>query len=289
MTSKNTARESGQFHLAGTTAVTRLGYGTLQLTGPGGWGYPKDPDKSMRVLRRAVDLGVNLIDTADSYGPEVAENLIREALYPYAENLVIATKAGFTRPGPKRWVPVGLPEYLRQQAEMSLRRLNVDCISLFQLHRVDPRVPLEVQVGTLKELQDEGKIRHIGLSEVDIQQLKRAQRIARIDSVQNLYNLGNRVADPLVDYTERMGIGFIPWHPLATGALAGHDSPLSAMAKKRNVAPSQIALAWLLQRSSTMLPIPGTSSISHLDENVAASEISLTNSELQILNGVRVY
>ncbi|MEU0534281.1 aldo/keto reductase [Amycolatopsis tolypomycina] len=277
------AKNSGTFTIGGDLPVTRLGYGAMQLTGPGVWGDPKDPDEAVRVLRRAVELGVNLIDTADAYGPFVADLLIKKALHPYADDLVIATKAGFTRQGPGQWTPVGRPEYLRQQVELSLRHLGVDRIDLLQLHRIDPKVPVAEQVGELKKLQDEGKIRHIGLSEVDVDQLVEAQQTAEIVSVQNLFNLANRDAEPLLAHATEHGVAFIPWFPLATGALAGPDSPLTTLAKEHDATPSQLALAWLLKRSPVVLPIPGTSSVAHLEDNVAAADIELTDAEFDAL------
>jgi len=273
------AKASGEFSIGGKLPVTRLGYGTMQLTGPGVWGDPKDPDEAVRVLRRAVDLGVNFLDTADAYGPAVAEPLIKKALHPYPADLVIATKAGQTRQGPGLWTPIGRPEYLRQQAEMSLRHLGLEQIPLFQLHRIDPKVPLADQVGELAKLQEEGKIGFIGLSEVTVEQLRAAQAVAPIATVQNLYNLANRSAEELLDYSAANGIGFIPWFPLATGELAKPGSPLAELAAGRGASPSQLALAWLLHRSPVMLPIPGTSSVSHLEDNVAAAGIALSDSE----------
>ena len=273
------SKASGEFSIGGKLPVTRLGYGTMQLTGPGVWGDPKDPDEAVRVLRRAVDLGVNFLDTADSYGPVVAEQLIRKALHPYPADLVIATKAGLSRQGPGIWTPVGRPEYLRQQAEMSLRHLGLEQIPLFQLHRIDPQVPLEDQVGELAKLQSEGKIGFIGLSEVTVDQLRAAQAVAPVATVQNLYNLANRSAEELLDYSAANGIGFIPWFPLATGELAKPGSPLAELAASRGATPSQLALAWLLHRSPVVLPIPGTSSVSHLEDNVAAAGIALSGSE----------
>ena len=271
------ARAAGSHTLGRDLTVTRLGFGSMQLTGPGVWGEPKDPDEAVRVLRRAVDLGVDFIDTADSYGPAVAEPLIRKALHPYPDGLAIATKAGLTRQGPDQWIPVGRPEYLRQQAEMSLRHLGLDCIDLFQLHRIDPAVPLEDQLGTLKDLQTEGKIRHIGLSEVSVEDVEAASEVVEVVSVQNLFNLADRSAEPLLDYATEHGIGFIPWFPLATGKLARKDGPLAALAEHHGASPSQLALAWLLARSPVMLPIPGTSSVAHLEENVAAAGIELSD------------
>jgi aryl-alcohol dehydrogenase-like predicted oxidoreductase len=264
----------------GDLPIHRLGFGSMQLTGPGVWGPPKDVDEAKRVLRRAVELGVDFIDTADSYGPYVAEELIAEALHPYKDGLLIATKAGLTRTGPNVWPPVGRPEYLRQEALMSLRRLKLDVIDLFQLHRIDPKVPLEDQIGELKKLQDEGKIRHIGLSEVSVEELQAAQKIATIVSVQNLYNLAKRDAEPLLEYSEANGIGFIPWFPLATGKLAKEGGKLDQLAKQHDASPSQLALAWLLHRSPVMLPIPGTSSVAHLEDNMRSAELQLSPDEV---------
>ncbi len=279
----NLAAPSGTFQLGGDLPVVRLGYGTMQLPGEGVWGPPKDRDAAHAVLRRAVEIGVTFFDTADSYGPEVAEDLLREALHPYADDVVIATKAGLTRQGPGEWTPVGRPAYLRQQCELSLRRLGLERIDLFQLHRIDGEVPVEDQVGELKKLQDEGKIRHIGLSEVSVDQLVEAQRTATIVSVQNLFNLANRDAEPLLDHCTEQGIGFIPWFPLATGALSQQDGPLAESARKHDATPSQLALAWLLKRSPVMLPIPGTSSVDHLESNTAAAGIELTDAEFEAL------
>ena len=287
MTSTDTARPaaaSGTFLLGGDLPITRLGYGTMQLTGPGVWGEPKDHDEAVRVLKRAVELGVTFFDTADSYGPEVAENLLHEALHPYGDDVVIATKAGLTRQGPDVWTPVARPAYLRQQAEMSLRRLGVDRIDLFQLHRIDPDTAFEDQIGELKNLQDEGKIRHVGLSEVSVDQVEAAQKIVPIVSVQNLYNIANRSSEALLDWSTENGVGFIPWFPLATGKLSGEGSPLSELAKKHGVSPAQLALAWLLKRSPMMLPIPGTSSVAHLEDNLAGASIELTEDEFEALS-----
>ena len=277
--STSSLAKAGTFTLGGTTPVTRLGYGSMQLTGPGVWGDPADPAEAVRVLRRAVELGVTFIDTADSYGPFVAEELIREALHPYPDHLVIATKAGLTRSGPGDWRPVGRPEYLRQQCELSLRHLGLERIELYQLHRIDAKVPLEDQLGELVLLQQEGKIRHIGLSEVSVAQLRQAQEIATIVSVQNLYNLANRSAEDLLEHAEAEGIAFIPWFPLATGNLAGDGGPLDRLSAELGASPSQLALAWLLRRSPVMLPIPGTSSVAHLEDNLAAAEIELTDEQ----------
>ena len=282
-TTSPSAAASGQFTIGGDLPVTRLGYGTMQLTGEGVWGQPRDHDEAVRVIRRAVELGVTFFDTADSYGPDVAEPLLREALHPYGDDVVIATKAGLTRPGPGDWRPVGRPEYLRQQVEMSLRILGLDRIDLFQLHRIDPAVPLADQVGELAALQQEGKIRHIGLSEVSVDEVKEAQQTAVIASVQNLYNLASRDAEALLDHSEAEGIAFIPWFPLATGALAAPGGPLDALATEHDATPSQLALAWLLRRSPVMLPIPGTSSVSHLEDNVAAAQIDLSDDEFAAL------
>lgn len=282
-TTTRPAEASGRFTIGGDLTVNRLGYGTMQLTGEGVWGEPRDPEEAVRVLRRAVELGVNLIDTADSYGPFVAELLIKKALHPYADDLLIATKAGFTRQGPGLWTPVGRPEYLRQQVELSLRHLGVERIDLLQLHRIDPAVPVADQVGELALMQREGKIRHIGLSEVSVEDVEEAGRSATIVSVQNLYNLAHRDAEPLLEYSEANGIAFIPWFPLATGKLAAEGGPLAAAAKEHGSTPSQLALAWLLRRSPVMLPIPGTSSVAHLEDNVAAATVQLTDAEFDAL------
>jgi aryl-alcohol dehydrogenase-like predicted oxidoreductase len=283
-TTTNLAAASGTYRIGGDLPVVRLGYGTMQLPGEGVWGPPRDRDSALAVLRRAVEIGVTFFDTADSYGPEVAEDLLREALHPYAEEVVIATKAGLTRQGPGVWTPVGNPAYLRQQCELSLRRLGVEAIDLFQLHRIDPHLPAEDQVGELKRLQDEGKIRHIGLSEVSVDQLEQARKIATIATVQNLFNLAHRDAEPLLDYSEQNDIGFIPWFPLATGELSREDGPLAAAAKEHDATPSQLALAWLLKRSPVMLPIPGTSRLDHLESNTAATGIELSDDEFEALS-----
>lgn len=275
---------SGTFDIGGETTVRRLGYGAMRLTGPGIWGPPRDHDEAIRVLRRAVELGVTLIDTADSYGPFISEQLIHEALHPYPEDLVIATKAGNTRPGPGQWVPLGRPEYLRQQAELSLRHLGLEAIELLQLHAVDPQVPFAEQVGALKSLQDEGKVVHIGLSNVTVEQLAEAQGIASIVSVQNRYNLADRSSEPLLEQAEAGGIGFIPWFPLATGNLADDGGPLAQLAREHGATPSQLALAWLLKRSPVMLPIPGTATVAHLEENLAAAAIELDDDQFARLS-----
>ena len=280
----NLAAASGTFAIGGDLPVVRLGYGTMQLPGQGVWGEPEDRASAIAVLRRAVEIGVTFFDTADSYGPEVAETLLKEALHPYPDDVVIATKAGLTRQGPGVWTPVGRPAYLRQQAELSLRRMGLETIDLFQLHRIDPDVPLEDQVGELKSLQDEGKIRHIGLSEVSVADTGAAREIATIATVQNLYNLANRDAEELLDYATAERIGFIPWFPLATGELSKDDGPLADAAREHGATPSQLALAWLLRRSPVMLPIPGTSSVDHLESNTAAAAIELTDQEFAALS-----
>ncbi len=282
------AVKSGRFTLGGDLPVYRLGFGTMQLPGPGIWGPPADHDESLAVLRHAVELGINLIDTADSYGPYVAEELIHEALHPYPASLVIATKAGLLRTGPDQWTPLGRPEYLRQECEMSLRRLGVDRIDLFQLHRIDPAVPRDEQFGLLKDLQKEGKVRHVGLSEVNVAQIEAARRIVPIVSVQNRYNLVDRNAEAVLDYCTRENIGFIPWFPLATGGLAKPGSPLARAAKKLGAQPAQLAIAWLLRKSPVMLPIPGTSKVKHLDQNAAAALVELDDAEMQELDNVKV-
>ncbi|MFI6408707.1 aldo/keto reductase [Streptomyces sp. NPDC050548] len=285
--SQETARpadSSGVYRLGGDLPVNRLGYGAMQLTGPGVWGDPKDPEEAVRVLRRAAELGVNFFDTADSYGPFVSEQLIRKALHPYSQHLVIATKGGLSRSGPGDWRALGRPEYLRQQTELSLRHLGVERIDLYQLHRVDPKVPLADQVGELLLLQQEGKIRHIGLSQVTVEQIEEARKIADIVSVQNLYNLADRGAEDVLEYAERENLGFIPWFPMATGQLARPGGPLDTLAKEHGASPSQLALAWLLRRSPVMLPIPGTSRVAHLEENTQAAQVTLTDAQFQALS-----
>jgi pyridoxine 4-dehydrogenase len=274
------AAASGTFRLGGDLPVHRLGYGAMRLTGPGIWGEPADRPKAVRVLRRAVELGVNFIDTADSYGPFVSEQIIREALHPYDEGVVIATKGGITRQGPDQRVPLGRPEYLRQQTELSLRHLGVERIDLYQLHRVDPKLPLAEQLGTLAELQKEGKIRHIGLSEVGVEQLEEAQQITEIVSVQNQYSLVERAHGDVLEHAQRHGIAFIPWNPIAVGRLARPGGRLDTAAAAHGATPGQLALAWLLHRSPVMLPIPGTSSVAHLEENIAAAGIELSDAEV---------
>ena len=291
-TSQRPAEASGMFTIGGDLQVYRLGFGAMRITGEGIWGPPANKQEAIAVLRRALELGINLIDTADSYGPEVSELLIAEALYPYPRELVIATKAGYVRPGPYQWVPDGRPEHLRKALEGSLRRLRLDNIDLYQFHHPDPKVPFEVSVGEFAKMRQEGKIRHVGLSNVTIDQLARAQEIVPIVTVQNHYNLADRQSEnmtpaeseAMVDICARLGIGFIPWYPLATGELARQGGLLDQIARRHHATPSQIAIAWLLQRSSTMLPIPGTSSVKHLEENVQGATIKLTQEEFVALD-----
>ena len=291
-TSQRPAEASGMFTIGGDLQVYRLGFGAMRITGEGIWGSPANKQEAIAVLRRALELGINLIDTADSYGPEVSELLIAEALYPYPRELVIATKAGYVRPGPYQWVPDGRPEHLRKALEGSLRRLRLDHIDLYQFHHPDPKVPFEVSVGEFAKMRQEGKIRHVGLSNVTIDQLARAQEIVPIVTVQNHYNLADRQSEnmtpaeseAMVDICARLGIGFIPWYPLATGELARQGGLLDQIARRHHATPSQIAIAWLLQRSSTMLPIPGTSSVKHLEENVQGATIKLTQEEFVALD-----
>jgi pyridoxine 4-dehydrogenase len=266
------AHQSGTFEIAGKT-IHRLGFGAMRLTGPGVWGEPADRAECIRVLRRAVDLGVDFIDTADSYGPYVSEEIIREALHPYPEQLLIATKAGYVRHGPDIWAAVGRPEYLRQEVVMSLRRLGLERIDLLQLHRIDRKVPVEEQIGVLKDMQDEGKIATIGLSEVTVEQIEKVRTMAEVVSVQNRYNVSDRRSEDVLDYCTREGIAFIPWFPIGAGALAGAGGLLDKLATKYGATPAQVALAWLLGRAQNILPIPGTSQVSHLEENVAAAEV----------------
>jgi pyridoxine 4-dehydrogenase len=272
---------SGTFSFGGFE-VHRLGYGAMQLTGPGVWGPPEDHDECIRVLRRAVELGVDFIDTADSYGPYVSEELIREALHPY-DGVLIATKAGLTRTGPGVWPPVGRPEYLRQECEMSLRRLGVERIDLFQLHRIDPKVPAAEQFGLLSELVKEGKVATVGLSEVSVDDIKAAREVVEISTVQNMYNLTDRGSEDVLAYCEAEGLGFIPWFPIASGKLAQPGGPVDAVAKETGASPSQVALAWLLARTPVMLPIPGTKSVAHLEDNCAAAGVTLTEAQVTSL------
>lgn len=273
------AKASGTFAIGGDMTVNRLGYGAMRITGPGIWGEPHDREHAKKVLRRAVELGVNFIDTADSYGPTVSEPLIGEALSPYAKGVVIATKAGLTRQGPNQWLPVGRPEYLTQQVEMSLRLLKLERIDLWQLHRIDPAVPLEESLGAIKKLQEQGKIRHVGLSEVQPHEIDQARKIVKIVSVQNRYNIGDREHEDVVDYCEKHKLAFIPWFPVAAGKLARSGSKLDAAAKKHDATVSQLSLAWLLHRSPVILPIPGTASLEHLEENIAAAALNLSPAE----------
>jgi aryl-alcohol dehydrogenase-like predicted oxidoreductase len=275
------AKTSGTFAIGSDMPVHRLGYGAMRITGKGIWGEPKDPEEAKRVLRRAVELGVNFIDTADSYGPEVSERLIGEALAPYAKGVVIATKAGLTRQGPDKCLPVGRPEYLQQQVEMSLRRLKTERIDLWQLHRIDPKVPVEESLGVIKHLQEQGKIRHVGLSEVKPHEIDQARKVIEIVSVQNQYNIGDRRHEDVVEYCTKHNIGFIPWFPVAAGKLAQPGGKLDTAASRHGATVSQLSLAWLLHRSPVILPIPGTSSVEHLEENIAAANVKLSATEWQ--------
>jgi pyridoxine 4-dehydrogenase len=275
------AAKAGEFIIGDDLRVTRLGFGAMRLTGKGIWGEPANRTEAIRVLRRAVELGINFIDTADSYGPHASEEIVAEALHPYPAGLVIATKGGFDRPGPDRWVENGRPEHLRSACEGSLRRLRLERIDLYQLHRIDSKVPAADQLGTLKDLQAQGKIKHIGLSEVSVAQIQHARAIVPIVSVQNRYSITDRAADGVLEYCEQQKLGFIPWFPLAAGRLSGSDSLLSHLAAQWKATPSQIALAWLLSRSPVMLPIPGTSRVEHLEENVAAAGFAMDESKLQ--------
>lgn len=277
--SQATANASDIFKIGNTLEVRRLGFGAMRITGDGIWGEPKDRNAAKAVLKRAVELGVNFIDTADSYGPEVSENLIAEALHPYPKGLVIATKGGLTRQGPNKWLPVGRPEYLTQCVEMSLRRLKLERIPLYQLHRIDAKVPVEESLGALKDLQGQGKIELIGLSEVNSQEIERAEKTVQIVSVQNRYNLGDRGHEETLKYCERRSLGFIPWFPVAAGKLARPGGPLDEAARKHRCTVAQLSLAWLLHRSPVMLPIPGTSSVKHLEENIAAADLHLSPEE----------
>jgi pyridoxine 4-dehydrogenase len=281
------AGAAGTFLLSGDLPVNRLGFGAMRITGRGVWGPPEDRGEAVAVLRRAVELGVNLIDTAESYGPHVSEALIREALHPYPDGLVIATKGGLERPGPDQWVPDGRPERLREQLEGSLRRLGVERIDLWQLHRIDPAVPADEQFGALRRFQEEGKVRHVGLSEATAEEIARARRIVPIASVQNRYNLADRAWEDAVDYCDREGIGFIPWYPLMVGKLASAGGALAEIAARHGAAPAQVALAWLLRRTPVMLPIPGTSRVKHLEENVAGAAISLSDEDFARLSAER--
>ncbi|HEX8391863.1 MAG TPA: aldo/keto reductase [Longimicrobium sp.] len=277
------AAASGTFRIGGDLEVNRLGFGAMRITGEGVWGPPRDHDESIRVLRRTLEIGINLIDTADSYGPKVSEELIAEALYPYPRGLLIATKGGFERSGPGEWTINGHPRHVRAACEASLKRLKVDTIDLWQLHRIDPAIPAEDQIGTVADLRREGKIRHAGLSEVTVEQIEAARRELPIVTVQNRYNVADREWESVLDYCERESIGFIPWYPLAVGKLAENGGPLADAARRLESTPSAVALAWLLRRSPVMLPIPGTSSVKHLDENTAAAALRLTDDEFQAI------
>jgi pyridoxine 4-dehydrogenase len=277
----NATAVSPTFKLGGQLEIHRLGYGAMRITGEGIWGEPKDRENAKKVLRRAVELGVDFIDTADSYGPAVSEVLIGEALAPYKGGLTIATKGGLVRTGPNKWLPVGRPEYLNQQVEMSLRYLKLGTIELWQLHRVDPKVPLEESLGMIKKLQEQGKIRFVGLSEVSVEQIEQARKVVEIVSVQNEYNISNRKSEAVLQYCEQHNIGFIPWFPVAAGKLAQPGGKLDQVAKRHDATVAQLSLAWLLHRSPVMLPIPGTSSIEHLEENLKAADLQLSDSEWQ--------
>ncbi len=277
------AAHAGRFLIGGDLPVNRLGFGAMRITGKGVWGEPKDRPEAIRVLRRAVELGINFIDTADSYGPGVSEEIIAEALHPYPAGLVIATKAGFDRSGPDRWAENGRPEHLRAACEGSLRRLRLERIDLYQLHRIDRKVPAEDQLGTLKDLQAQGKIKHIGLSEVSVAQIEHARTIVPIVSVQNRYSLSDQAAEKVLDTCERLNLGFIPWFPLAAGNLSASGGALQRSAAEFKITPSQLALAWLLWRSPVMLPIPGTSQVRHLEENIAAASLKLDENKLREL------
>ena len=276
------AKASGTFKLGGEVEIHRLGYGAMRITGPGIWGPPDDPSEALRTLQSLPELGVDFIDTADSYGPDVSEQLIREALHPYAD-VLIATKGGLRRAGPDRWQPDGDPEYLRQRAQKSLQNLGVEQIALWQLHRIDPNVPRDEQFDAVRSLQNDGLIRFAGLSEVSVEEIKAASTFFKVATVQNRYNLADRSSEDVLKYCEENGIGFIPWYPLAAGSLTQADSPLVKMATERGVSASQIALAWLLKRSPVMLPIPGTSNRPHLRDNVAAASIDLSDAEFASL------
>lgn len=280
------AKSAGEFLIGNDLRVTRLGFGAMRITGDGVWGEPANRAEAIRVLQRAVELGINFIDTADSYGPHISEEIIAQALHPYPANLVIATKAGFDRPGPNRWVENGKPEHLRSACEGSLRRLRLDRIDVYQLHRIDTKVPAEDQLGALKDLQAQGKIKHIGLSEVSVKQIQHAQTIAPIVSVQNRYSVADRGSEDVLEYCETQKMAFIPWFPLAAGKVSGADSPLRSLAAQWKVSPSQVALAWLLARSPVILPIPGTSKVEHLEENVAAADLRIDADKLSMLDRV---
>jgi len=280
---KGLAAKAGEFLIGNDLRVTRLGFGAMRITGDGIWGEPVDRAQAVRVLQRAVELGINFIDTADSYGPGVSEEIIAEALHPYPAGLVIATKGGFERPGPNQWVENGRPEQLRSACEGSLRRLRLDRIDLYQLHRIDAKVPAEDQLGTLKDLQAQGKIKHIGLSEVSVQQIQHARSIVPIVSVQNRYSVADRGSEDVLEYCEQEKMGFIPWFPLGAGQVSSSDSPISRVAARWKTTASQIALSWLLARSPVILPIPGTSKVQHLEQNVAAADLEIDEKQMREL------
>ncbi len=280
------AGRAGTFLLGGKTPVHRLGFGAMRVTGAGVWGEPGDRAACLATLRRVPELGVNFIDTADSYGPAVSEPMLREALHPYRDEMVIATKGGQVRPGPGEWIPVGRPEYLIQQVHMSLRWLGVEQIALWQLHRIDPKVPRDEQFGAIKSMLDEGLIRYAGLSEVTVEEIQAAEKVFPVATVQNRYSATYRVYEGVLDHCESRGIGFIPWYPLSGGALAGRDSAMAEIARRHEASPAQIAIAWLLKRSPVMLPIPGTSRIAHLEENIAAADIELSGGEFDALGDI---
>jgi pyridoxine 4-dehydrogenase len=277
------ASQAGTFLLGGKTPINRLGFGAMRLTGPNIWGPSKKPEEARKVLKRVIELGVNFIDTADSYGPEISENFIAEVLYPYPSDLIIATKGGLLRPDPSRWVPLGRPDYLMQCVEMSLRRLRLERIDLYQLHAIDPKVPLEESLGALKEMQKQGKIRYIGLSNFTVSEVERAKKVVDVVSIQNEYNVTNRKSESVVSYCEKQQLAFIPWFPIGSGELAQRESILQKIAALKGATPAQIALSWLLKKAQVMVPIPGTSSLEHLEDNIAAVSIDFTDSELNQL------
>jgi aryl-alcohol dehydrogenase-like predicted oxidoreductase len=289
MTDSNTtqnAADSGVFNLGGDLPVNRLGFGAMRITGEGIWGEPENPEEAKAVLKRAVELGINLIDTADSYGPDVSERLIGETLAPYSDDMVIATKAGLVRPGPNDWRPNGRPDHIREAIEGSLSRLKLETIDLYQLHRIDPEVPAEESLGAMADLVSEGKVRYVGISEVSVDELRQAQGIVPIASVQNRYNLTDKGSEAVLEACAADGIAFIPWFPLASGSLSQPGGPVDEIASNHDATPGQVALAWLLRRSPVMLPIPGTSSVGHLEENVAAASLQLTDDEYAELSEV---
>jgi pyridoxine 4-dehydrogenase len=288
LNTSNQLELSATIELKDLGTVHRLGFGAMRIVGDGVWGEPADRQAAVRVVRRAVELGVDFIDTADSYGPNISEEILAEALHPYKDGLKIATKVGFTRTGPNQWIPVGRPEYLRQQTELSLRKLKVDTLDLLQLHRIDPKVDAEEQFGVLRELQDEGKVKALGLSQVSVEELEAAGKHFTVSTVQNRYNLTDRSSEDVLRYSEENGIGFIPWAPISAGELARPGGPLDEAAKRLGATTSQVALAWLLRRSPVMMPIPGTGSVHHLEENLAAAGVSLdeeTYAELEAAAG----